>query len=72
MQQLKSGQLPSLVGDFIVSVLSYHAHLLKASQREQGQIAVQQQHTDLQARPQKQELPALLKMLVLMSSGITY
>lgn len=39
---LRSGQLPSLVGDFSASVLSYHAHLLEASQREQSQAAVQQ------------------------------
>ncbi|KAK1245505.1 hypothetical protein MKX08_005134 [Trichoderma sp. CBMAI-0020] len=40
---LKSGQLPSLVGDFSASVLAYHAHQLEASQREQTQAAVQQQ-----------------------------
>lgn len=39
---LRSGQLPSLVGDFSASVLAYHAHLLEASQREQSQAAVQQ------------------------------
>ncbi|KAM0512996.1 hypothetical protein ACHAPE_008356 [Trichoderma viride] len=49
---LKSSQLPGLVGDFAASVLTYHVHLLEASQREQGQVAQQQQQA--QAATQQQ------------------
>ncbi|EHK49218.1 hypothetical protein TRIATDRAFT_315549 [Trichoderma atroviride IMI 206040] len=49
---LRSGQLPSLVGDFAASVLAYHAHLLEASQREQSQAAVQQQQEAQQQQAQ--------------------
>ncbi|PNP38922.1 hypothetical protein TGAMA5MH_09146 [Trichoderma gamsii] len=49
---LKSGKLPSLVGDFAASVLAYHAHLLEASQREQSQAAVQQQQQVQQQQAQ--------------------
>lgn len=49
---LKSGHLPSLVGDFAASVLAYHAHLLEASQREQSQAAVQQQQQAQQQQAQ--------------------
>jgi hypothetical protein len=49
---LKSGQLPGLVGDFAASVLTYHVHLLEASQREQDQVAQQQQQA--QATTQQQ------------------
>lgn len=50
---LKSGQLPSLVGDFAASVLTFHAHLLEASQREQVQVTLQQQQ-QAQAQAQQQ------------------
>jgi hypothetical protein len=54
---LGTGQLTSLVGEFAVQVLRYQAHLLEASERDQSQVAVQQQN-DLQARCQAAEARA--------------
>ncbi|PON25785.1 hypothetical protein TGAM01_v205222 [Trichoderma gamsii] len=49
---LKSGQLPSLVGDFAALVLTFHAHLLEASQREHNQVTLQQQQAEAQNQQQ--------------------